>query len=338
MVNIEIIFADQAPQLLLANFPEFKFREEIYELSYHKPSPVRLIKIYRHETDQPRNRKMTKKRYTRNELDIQKLLSQGRGQGVGEKYSPYLFVRDVPSCGRSHRIYSRLSGRVLHLLSDIEYAHCLTFDMDESIIDIREQFALSRADTIRIASTLGFRHPKDPTSDTKLVMTTDLLITYKNTGPLKHKAISIKPASQIEKPRIREKLKIEEMYWVEKGIQFQILTERDIPLHLKRSLQWLRQYQDLSHFVEPSHGYFNNLAQNLIIRIHHKDGGESGLANACSELDDQFAHEPGAHLMIARHLLSTRVLQTNLNREQIWNTPISEIKLNSKINAYQQLT
>jgi len=32
--------------------------------------------------------------------------------------------------------------------------------MDETVIDIREQFALSRADTIRIASTLGFKHPK----------------------------------------------------------------------------------------------------------------------------------------------------------------------------------
>ncbi len=61
---------------------------------------------------------MAKKRYTRNESDIQKLLSQGRGQGVGGKYSPYLFVRDVPSRGRSHRIYSKLNGRVLHLLSE----------------------------------------------------------------------------------------------------------------------------------------------------------------------------------------------------------------------------
>jgi hypothetical protein len=279
---------------------------------------------------------MAKKRYTRNELDIQRLLSQGRGQGIGDKYSPYLFVRDVPSCGRSHRIYSRLSGRVLHLLSDIEYAHCLTFDMDETIIDIREQFALSRSDTIRIASTLGFRHPQDPTSDAKLVMTTDLVITYQHAGRLTHKAISIKPSSQLQGRRIQEKLQIEEMYWVEKGIKFQVLTERDVPLHLKRSLQWLRPYQDFSQLVEPSQGYFNELAQNLVARIGHKHGSESGLAGMCRALDNQFAHEPGAHLMMARHLLSTGLLQTNLNREEIWNTPIAEIKVNPKLDAYRQ--
>lgn len=279
---------------------------------------------------------MAKKRYTRNESDIQKLLSQGRGQGVGGKYSPYLFVRDVPSRGRSHRIYSKLNGRVLHLLSDIEYAHCLTFDMDETVIDIREQFALSRADTIRIASTLGFKHPKDPTSDTKSVMTTDLVITYKNAGKVTYKAISIKPNAHLEKPRIREKLKIEEVYWLERDVKFQILTEHDIPLHLKRSLQWLRQYNDFSKFVEPRNGYFAKLAQNLIVSIRHKGSYESGLADICKALDAQFADEPGAHLMIARHLLSTRLLQTNLNREQIWNTPISEIKVNQKLDTFRQ--
>lgn len=278
---------------------------------------------------------MAKKRYTRNESDIQRLLSQGRGQGVGKNYSPYLFVQDVPSCGRSHRIYSKINGRVLHLLSDIEYAHCLTFDMDETVIDIREQFALSRADTIRIASTLGFKHPKDPTSDTNSVMTTDLVITY-NAGKVKYKAISIKPNAHLEKTRIKEKLKIEEVYWLERDIKFQILTEHDIPLHLKRSLQWLRQYNDVSKFVEPRNGYFSTLAQNLIVRMRHKGSDESGLADICKALDAQFSEEPGAHLMIARHLLSTRLLRTNLNREQIWDTPISEIKVNQKPNTFHQ--
>lgn len=161
-------------------------------------------------------------------------------------------------------------------------------------------------------------------------MTTDLVISYQNDRIPKHKAISIKPASQIEKPRIKEKLKIEEMYWTERGIQFQILTERDIPLHLKRSLQWLRQYQEFSQFIEPDLGHFNRLAQNLITHIYHNEGDQSGLADVCIALDERFANEPGAHLMIARHLLSTRLLQTNLNREQIWNVPISEIRINMR--------
>jgi len=275
---------------------------------------------------------MAKKRYTRNESDIRNLLRQGRGGGIGENYVPYFFVRDVPSLGRSHRIYSKLSDRVHHLLSDIEYAHYLIFDMDETIIDIREQFALSREETIKIAALLGFRHPKDPRSDTNCVMTTDFVITYKNKPNPTHKAFAIKPASQIQKPRVSEKLKIEGLYWKEKDIPFQVLTEHDVPPHLKRSLQWLRQYHDLSKFTEPSPGYFDELAKHLIVFISASNNQEITLCEICRLLDEHLAYEAGSHLMIARHMLATRILQTNLNREQLWNTPVSEIGIHPTLH------
>jgi hypothetical protein len=276
---------------------------------------------------------MAKKQYTRNESDIQKLLSQGRGKGIGGNYVPYLFVRDVPSLGRSHRVYGKLSGRVHHLLSDIEYAHYLTFDMDESVVDIREQFVLNRDETISIASHLGYKHPRDPKSDTDSVMTTDLVITYRNRINPVHKAFSIKPADQLRKSRVSEKLKIEEAYWKRQNIPFEILTEYDIPLHLKRSLQWLRQYHDLSKFIEPSPGHFDALARRLLICVVASDTLDITLCEICTLLDEHLAYEAGSHLMIARHMLSTRMLQTNLNREQLWNTPISEIKPHPELCA-----
>ncbi len=274
---------------------------------------------------------MAKRRYTRNESDIRELLRQGRGGGIGSNYVPYFFVRDVPSQGRSHRAYGKLSNRVHHLLSDIEYAHYLIFDMDDSVIDIREQFALNREETVQIALSLGFRHPKDPRSDAKSVMTTDLLVTYRNKPTSIHKAFSVKPASQLHNSRVAEKLKIEEVYWEEKRISFQILTENDIPLHLKRSLQWLRQYNDFSKFIEPSPGHFDQLAKHLLICISASNSQDITLCEICTLLDKHLEYEAGSHLMIARHMLSNRLLQTNLNREQIWNTPVSELKIHSKL-------
>lgn len=276
---------------------------------------------------------MSRKRYTRNESDIQELLKRGRGKGVRENYLPYLFVRDVPSSGRSHRLYGRRSGRVHHLLSDIEYAHYLTFDSDNAVADIREQFALDRTETIRIASTLGFRHPRDPRSDTNLVMTTDLVVTYKRNSVYADRAFSIKPASQLSNRRVCEKLKIEESYWTEKKVSFRILTEQDIPLHLKRSLQWLRQYQDLYLFAEPFPGHYNDLAEHLLIYLSQLNIPDITLCEVCKLLDEHLAYETGSHLMMARHMLSTRILITELNREQLWNTPVSEIKINSCLQA-----
>lgn len=272
---------------------------------------------------------MSRKRYTRNESDIQELLKRGRGKGFGRNYLPYIFVRDIPSSGRSHRIYGRRSGRVHHLLSDIEYAHYLNFDNDDLVTDIREQLALDRTETVRIANILGFRHPRDPRSDTNLVMTTDLVVTYKHDSAYADAAFSIKPASQLTNRRVCEKLKIEATYWATKNIRFQVLTEKDIPLHLKRSLQWLRQYQDMHLFTEPYPGHYKELAEHLLICLSQPSVPDLTLCEVCKLLDEHLAYETGSHLMIARHMLATRVLLTELNREQLWNTPIFEIKINN---------
>ena len=41
---------------------------------------------------------------------------------MGKDYKPWLTVRDVPSLGRSHRIFGHKSQRTHHLLSDLELA------------------------------------------------------------------------------------------------------------------------------------------------------------------------------------------------------------------------
>lgn len=38
--------------------------------------------------------------------------------GNGKDYKPWLYVQDVPSQGRSHRVYSHKTERVHHLLSN----------------------------------------------------------------------------------------------------------------------------------------------------------------------------------------------------------------------------
>lgn len=52
------------------------------------------------------------------DLSIIKRFKEGRGQGYGKHYKPFLTVRDVLSKGRVHRRPSITHGRVVHLLSD----------------------------------------------------------------------------------------------------------------------------------------------------------------------------------------------------------------------------
>lgn len=88
-----------------------------------------------------------------------KWVKQGRGKGSGKDYQPWLTVRDLPSAGRSHRIWGFQTQRTHHLLSDLELAAFFLFDWNPSVTDIREQYPLRLEDTIELAAQARIRHP-----------------------------------------------------------------------------------------------------------------------------------------------------------------------------------
>lgn len=64
---------------------------------------------------------MGKYSYGWDEKKIQKYIMEGRGQGDLDSYKPWLTIRDVPTEGRAHKVKGIKTGRVHHLLSDLEY-------------------------------------------------------------------------------------------------------------------------------------------------------------------------------------------------------------------------
>ena len=90
---------------------------------------------------------MGRRRYAFDEAKVQRYIAQGRGVATGDKYIPWLKITDVPSIGRSHRIYSHKTGRIHHLLSDGEWKTFLKFEFDPSILEILEGFPLDRFKT-----------------------------------------------------------------------------------------------------------------------------------------------------------------------------------------------
>jgi hypothetical protein len=113
-------------------------------------------------------------RYTQTEKKYRKWAKKGRGQGRLAIYKPWLAIQDVPSHGRSHRALSATNGRVMHLFSDLEFYAFLVADWQCCLIDIREQYPLSRDMTGAIADCINVRHPEAHRID--MVMTTDLLL------------------------------------------------------------------------------------------------------------------------------------------------------------------
>lgn len=215
-------------------------------------------------------------RYTQTEKKYARWVREGRGQGRLMDYLPWLNVQDVSSRGRSHRVLSATNGRVIHLLSDLEFYAFLILDWCCKVIDIREQYPLNRDVTKTIADELNIRHPL--ASQTDMVMTSDILVDQKSAEqPLI--AIQVKPSSELAKPRVKEKLLIEIKYWESLNIPFQIVTEKNFdPIYIE-NLRWLHP----SRFgqFEP---YQNYQEAQVYTELLQKFDGQK-LTTALAEID-----------------------------------------------------
>ena len=149
-------------------------------------------------------------------------LRQGRGTGTGVNYKPWIKIREVNSIGTASTILNYKTGREVQLLSQAEVYYYYLLRWDDTVEDIREQFPLELAKTLKIADQLEFRHPRSRNTR----MTTDLLVTRKN-GLLE--AYSIKTdESVLNNPRTIEKLFIEKLYWNSESVPFHLCYKNDV--------------------------------------------------------------------------------------------------------------
>ncbi len=170
------------------------------------------------------------------QAQIDRRLKDGRGQGQGADYKPFIYTWDVSSLGRSHRLPGSKTRRLHHLLSDLELAIFLTLDRSPHVTDIREQFPMRVEDTVRIAEELGLPHGHY--KGTPQVLTSDFLVDFED--PQRPSiAIQAKYSDDLQKPEVIERLELERRYWQEKGIPWVIVTEREVSREAFANIQWL---------------------------------------------------------------------------------------------------
>lgn len=149
-------------------------------------------------------------------------IRQKRGTGTGADYTSWIKIREVNSIGTASVIVDYKTGRKVQLLSQGEVYYYYLLRWDDTVKDIREQFPLELAQTLKLADRLGFRHPKDRSTR----MTTDLLVT-RTKGRLE--AYSIKAdRSILNDRRTLEKLHIEQLYWELQGIPYYLCFKSDV--------------------------------------------------------------------------------------------------------------
>lgn len=244
---------------------------------------------------------MSKRTRTNGARAIERRLAEGRGQGRGADYKPWLMIHDVASRGLATRIKSPLNGRTYHLMSQLETDWLYAFHALPGLVDVREQYPLLELEeTLEIAAQLGIAHPTDPTAQEPCVATTDFVLTLRDSLREFEMAIAIKPSADLASGRILEKLEIERVYWSARNINWRILTEKELPMAVVKNMRWLHPHLDL-----PESGEFTT---DLILRIRmvmepEVTDGTWSLVAIATECDDRLGLKPGSALCVARHLL-----------------------------------
>ena len=257
----------------------------------------------------------------------EKWIKEGRGQGVGVDYKPWLTIQDVPSRGRCQRLKGNKIPRQHELLSDHESNYFYIVEFTDSIVDIREQFPLLPIEqTIAIAEELNIEHPKDPKTGEYVVMTTDFLLTINKNGASKLAARTIKSVDEIDSKRQIEKFEIERRYWEIKAVSWAIVTEKEIDLTVATNINNMRAFFSLEDKIG-----FENLAgpQILSLKEAFKEdlcGGDVSVRYKAEEFDKKMMLEPGTSIALFKHLVITKQIEIDIRQPLDIDIPMNITK------------
>ncbi|WP_286924439.1 MULTISPECIES: TnsA endonuclease N-terminal domain-containing protein [Lysinibacillus] len=262
---------------------------------------------------------MSVNKYTWTEEKIAKFYAEGRGSGELNHYLPWIKTNEIPSNGRVHLPRDWKTNRIHHLLSDLELSYFFYLEWSKKVIDIREQFPLERKKTMKIASEKGINHPFENETQTNIVMSTDFLVTIKNENKVMHIARSIKPSSELEDPRVMEKLEIERQYWEDYNVEWCLIDEKVMDTQFVKNLKYIHGHYYLNEKKEEEMSlylltYLGNIQQQ---------NPEKQLITCCNEFDSLYNLEDGSAIYYVRHLFARQYIEA-VNME----FPIQPIKIN----------
>lgn len=242
---------------------------------------------------------------------IEKRLKEGRGLGIGGDYKPWLTIQDVGSIGTCSRLLGWKTGRIHHLLSQLETHYFYILDWSEKVVDVNEQFPLlPLSETLEIADKLDIPHPSDQTNGEPIVMTTDFYIAIRQSIGISYQARTVKLSQQLLDRRTLEKFEIERQYWQKRNISWGIVTERDIPKVLVKNISWLhdRFHADTLGLSEREIEQTKKLLSRWLTQRH------DALTEITADCDDRLGLVPGDSLSVVRHMLARRELLVDINQ------------------------
>ena len=265
-----------------------------------------------------------KRRRCLDEKLIEKRIAEGRGTGTKDEYKPWLTIQDVPSIGIAARHSSWKHNRVVHLLSELETSYFYLLEWSDMIQDIREKFPLEDLDKAQsIAKSRGIKYPVDLVSKVPVILTTDFVLTIKDEDGEKIIARTVCYSKDLAKNLNR--FEIERAYWESFGVDWGIVTEKEIPKVLSKNIEWIHK----AYFLDKTDGfsYLNDihLIEIMISElVQSKDGNLTVVLNG---LDKENGCDSGTFLTLFRYCVAHKLILVDMNSALLSTMDISQLNL-----------
>ena len=271
---------------------------------------------------------MAKRKYGLTEKKIAKYIKEGRGQGIGKDYIPWIKVQDIPSKGRSSRVKSWKTERVHHLLSDLETKCFYYLEWQDDVIDIREQYPLiDRSLCMEIAHDNNIKYPIDPITRTPIIMTSDFMITKIHKDKREENIVrTVKYAKDLEDERTLQKLFIEKEFYNIRNIDWCIVTEKEIPMTLINNIRMVHKAFKLDDIISKDISremllFFREELKNSLYKEGNK---EKSIKEVIDLLEEKYSTPNGTFLYIFKNCIINKIIKINMYEEiNINNTILS---------------
>lgn len=254
---------------------------------------------------------MAKRKRVSTTKSIANKVLEGRCKYDGKEYIPWHKVQDVASKGTSLKTFSLLTQRQHHLLSRLETYYFYLLEWSDSVIDIKEQYAILDVDeTIKIAAELGYRHPRDPKTRSIVPITTDFLIEIEKEGKKQLISRTVKYKKDLSK-RTLEKFEIERRYWKSKGIDWGIFTEEMLDKNLINNIIWVRKAKSLDGLSDLTKDLVSIVEEELWSEIQTNNRPITEIA---SKVTNKLGLQPGTGLFVVRYLIANKVWKIDMHK------------------------
>lgn len=254
-----------------------------------------------------------RKRINSTDTRIEKWIKEGRGQGEGANYKPWLNIQDVASKGYATRDLGWKTNRIHHFLSNLEMQYFYTLEWSQEVEDIREQYPLLPIEkTIAIAEEIGVEHPREngKTGPYK-VITSDFFIVKRTKKGLETCIRTIKPVNNLT-VREMEKFDIERRYFSDMGINnWAIVTDSDLPKDFIKNMDWLYDCKNFKNRPSIDERLVYRIESTLFKALKVTD---LVLSRFALKYDDIFGFEDGTCLFVIKYLIANKIWITDMGK------------------------